>query len=80
LELFVKQQQKDFATHWQRARRDRTLRKRTAGEIVVNLPGYIKQLWCWAHCGMALLAYRRGIEVLTDPFWLPPHALTCVPR
>ena len=39
----------------------------------------VQQLWCWAHCGLALLAYRAGAEVATDPFWFPSHALQCGP-
>jgi hypothetical protein len=48
-------------------------------EVVVNMDVVhsLPQLWCWAHCGMALLAHRQGIEVATDPFWFPLHALKC---
>lgn len=76
---FVKAQQKDFEKLWVRGRKDGTVRSESAGETVVTVERYpIEQKWCWAHCGLALLAHRQGLEVATDPFWFPPHALKCV--
>jgi hypothetical protein len=74
---FKKAQQKDFEKLWNRARKDRwTIRSETPDEIVVTTERYqIQHQWCWAHCGMALLAHRQGIEVVTDPFWFPAAAL-----
>ena len=78
---FVSLQQKDFAELWLRARKNGTVLSKSKQAIAVSLDRYqIEQFWCWAHCGMALLAYRRGIEVATDLFWFPPHALKCVDR
>ena len=77
---FVKEQNKDFTKLWVRARKDGTVISENESETVVSLRGFpVEQLWCWAHCGMAMLAHRKGVEVATDPFWFPPHALTCVP-
>jgi hypothetical protein len=77
---FVKAQKKDFEKLWNRARKDCwTVREENPEEIVVTTQRYqIEHQWCWAHCGMALLAHRQGIEVATDPFWFPSHALKCV--
>lgn len=76
---FVKAQQKDFDKLWARGRKDGSVRSETANETVVTVQRYpIEQKWCWAHCGLALLAHRQGIEVATDPFWFPSHALKCV--
>ena len=77
---FVERQKKDFEKLWSRARKDAwTVRSETTSEIVVRSDGYqIGHMWCWAHCGMALLAHRQGVEVATDPFWFPAHALKCV--
>lgn len=76
---FVKAQRKDFEKLWARGRKDGTVRSETADEMVVTVQRYpVEQKWCWAHAGLALLAYRRGVEVATDPFWFPAHALKCV--
>lgn len=76
---FVKAQRKDFEKLWMRGRKDGTVRSEKVDEMVVTVERYpIEQKWCWAHCGLALLAYRRGVEVATDPFWFPAHALACV--
>jgi hypothetical protein len=76
---FVKAQQKDFEKLWARGRRDGTVRSEKHDEMVVTVERYpVEQKWCWAHCGLALLAHRRGVEVVTDPFWFPPHALKCL--
>jgi hypothetical protein len=80
---FTKCQQKDFEKLWNRARKDRwTVRAENSTEIVVTTERYqIEHQWCWAHCGMALLAHRQGAEVITDPFWFPKAAVeaaTCV--
>jgi hypothetical protein len=77
---FAKEQKKDFKARWERARKDRIVISENADEVVIafdNIP-VPGRGWCWAHCGMAMLAHRQGIEVVTDPFWFPPHALDCV--
>jgi hypothetical protein len=77
---FTKAQKKDFERLWSSGRKNGTVRKETSTEMVVTVDSYpVEQVWCWAHCGMALLAYREGVDVVTDPFWFPPHALKCVP-
>lgn len=77
---FLKAQRKDFERLWSSGRKNGTVRKETRTEMVVTVRMYpVEQVWCWAHCGMALLAHREGVEVATDPFWFPPHALKCVP-
>jgi hypothetical protein len=80
---FLKAQQKDFEKLWGRARKNHwTVRSENEREIVVTTNKLlIEHDWCWAHCGMAMLAYRQfGVEVATDGFWFPPHALKCVSR
>ena len=79
---FVKSQHKDFETRWAKARKDGTVKSESAQETVVDIQNvrHIGQCWCWSHCGLALLAYRQGVEVVTDDFRFPPHALKCVPR
>ncbi len=74
---FRKSQQKDFDKLWNRARKDRwTVKAEDSTEVIVTTERYqIGHQWCWAHCGMALLAYRQGAEVLTDSFWFPPAAV-----
>jgi hypothetical protein len=74
---FVKAQQKDFEKLWNRVRKDCwTVKAENSTEIVVTTERYqIEHQWCWAHCGMALLANRQGVKVATDPFWFPAHAL-----
>jgi hypothetical protein len=79
---FMKLQQKDFKALWEWARKYRILVSETASEKVIAfdrlpVPG---RGWCWAHCGLAMLAHRLGVEVATDPFWFPLHALQCVVR
>jgi hypothetical protein len=79
---FRKQQQKDFKKLWDRIRKDRwrPILKETGEEVVVSVERFNgKQSWCWAHCGLALLAHRRGVHVATDAFWFPLHALKCAP-
>lgn len=80
--VFVERQTKDFEKMWNQARKDAwTVCSETSTEIVVRTDGCrIGYRWCWAHCAMALLAYRQGVEVETDPLWFPPHALKCVDR
>lgn len=76
---FVKAQKKNFEKLWERARKDGTVRAEKEDGIVVTVDNYpVEQKWCWAHCGLALLAHRRGVEIDTDPFWFPTHALTCL--
>ncbi len=74
---FVKAQQKDFEKLWNRARKDHwTVRAENPTETVVTTDRYqITHQWCWAHCGMALLAHRQGVDVATDPFWFPRAAI-----
>jgi len=76
---FRKAQHKDFEKLWARGGKDGTVRSRTGTEFVVTVERYpIEQKWSWSHCGLALLAYRRGMKVITDDFWFPPHALTLI--
>lgn len=74
---FINHQKKDFERLWTRARRHQwSVKSETPSEVVVTTRGYrISHMWCWSHCGMALLAHRKGVEVATDPLWFPPHAL-----
>jgi hypothetical protein len=74
---FAKQQQKDFEKLWQRARKDCwTVKAESSTEVIVTTEKYqIEHSWCWAHCGMALLAHSAGAQVITDPFWFPAAAL-----
>jgi hypothetical protein len=74
---FAKQQQKDFEKLWTRARKDRwTVKAENSTEVVVTTERYqVAHMWCWAHCGMALLAHREGAKVINDPFWFPAVAL-----
>ena len=74
---FAKQQQKDFDKLWSRARKDRwTVKAENSTEVIVTTERYqIEHMWCWAHCGMALLAHREGAQVVTDPFWFPAAAM-----
>jgi hypothetical protein len=79
---FAKAQKKDFDRLWTRARKDGTVISENQDEIVVKTINLsIPQLWCWAHCGLAVLAHRRfGVEVVTDPLWFPSHALEGTPK
>lgn len=78
-EAFRKNQKKDFEKLWEQGVKHGAAR-RDDQQSVVNIDKYssVTQSWCWAHCGLALLARRRGIEVATDPFFLPVHAIACV--
>jgi len=78
---FIQAQKKDFERLWSSGRKNGTVVKETPSETVVTVERYpVEQVWCWAHCGMALLAHRlRTVQVATDPFWFPAHALECVP-
>jgi hypothetical protein len=80
-DAFTKKQQEDFEKRWKGARQF-SKRSEDGSNIVVSARlRPFEQLWCWAHVGMALLAYRfHGAEVATDPFWFPSHALKCVER
>lgn len=72
---FVQAQEGDFNRLWERARKDGTIQKEGRSEIVVTVDRFpVEQKWCWGHCGLAMLALRRGIEVMSDRFWFPPHA------
>lgn len=74
---FVMAQQKDFDKLWQRIRKDGwTVKSENPAEVVMTTDRYqIRHQWCWAHCGMASLAHRQGIEVVCDPFWFPLGAI-----
>jgi len=77
---FAGEQRKDFKTLWERAKKDEAVISKDENEVVIvfnriPLPG---RGWCWSHNGLAMLAHRRGVEIATDSFWLPAHALTCV--
>lgn len=76
---FTKSQKKDFEKLWEQSKKHGMAQADDRG-CVFNLDGYssVQQSWCWAHCGLALLARRRGVEVATDPIWLPPEAVQCV--
>jgi hypothetical protein len=75
-DAFVKEQKKDFEKLWNRARKDGTVTSEKKGAITVNVGRFpVAQLWCWAHCGLALLAHRKHIQIATDPFWLPMLAI-----
>ena len=76
---FLKAQEKDFEKRWARARKDGTVLSEEGAELRVTVQRFpLEQKWCWAHAGLALLAHRRyGVDICTDPFWLPPHALRC---
>lgn len=76
---FFKAQQKDFEKLWTRGRKDGTVRSESGEDVLVTVQKYpLEQKWCWAHCGLAMLAHRKGIEVATDAFWFPSHALTVI--
>jgi hypothetical protein len=74
---FMKHQQKDFEKLWARVCKDGTVTSETSFERVVNMSKFssVQQLWCWTHCGLALLAHRHGVQIMTDPFWLPSAAI-----
>ena len=74
---FIHQQRMDFQKLWSRARKDAwTVLSENSTETVVRTNGYqIGHMWCWAHCGLAMLANRKGVEVATDPLWFPESAL-----
>lgn len=78
---FAKLQQKNFASLWDLLRKRRVLVSESDSERVIDFHhlGVPGTGWCWAHVGLAMLAHRRGIEVVTDPFWFPPYALKCMP-
>jgi len=76
-EKFAKAQSKDFEKLWQRARKDGwTVPRETDAEVIVRTRRQIEHQWCWAHAGLAILAHKDGAQVITDPFWFPPSALT----
>jgi hypothetical protein len=79
---FVKLQQKDFNALWDWARKNKIVVSENDNEKVIafNLLPVPGRGWCWSHCGLAMLAHRQGVEVATDPFWFPRHALQCVNR
>lgn len=80
MESFRKQQKKDFERLWKRIRKTSAITMETKNKVLVNVAplASVEDFWCWAHCGMALLAVRRGFEVETDPLLFPGHALSCV--
>lgn len=77
---FARQQAKDFDKLWERAHRGHLVVSENRKEITVDLGRMFSftQWGFWAHCGLAMLAHRKGAKVATDPFWFPPHALNCV--
>ncbi len=79
---FFKAQKSDFEKLWKRARKDGwTVRAENPNETVVTTDRYqIDHQWCWAHCGMAVLAHRLGNEVATDPLWFPSAAIAAKPE
>jgi len=74
---FYKQQEKDFERLWASARKNHwPLRSENSTELIMTTDGFqFGHMWCWSHCGLALLAKREGADVVTDPFWFPPIAL-----
>jgi hypothetical protein len=78
-EAFRKNQKKDFDKLWEQGTKHGAARQ-DDHQCLVNIGKYssVTQSWCWAHSGLALLARRLGIEVVTDPFFLPEHAINCV--
>lgn len=77
---FRRAQQRDFDTLWTRARKYDVVRSETKRKRVVSAHSIsIEQSWPWAHCAMALWAVRHGADVITDPFWFPPHSLSFIP-
>jgi hypothetical protein len=81
-DAFAKAQLKTFDRLWNRSRKDGAVvsEKNQATVVDIRKVSSIQQLWCWADCGMAMLAHRRGAPVATDPFWFPPQALEMVPK
>jgi hypothetical protein len=78
---FAKAQEKDFRRLWGRLSKDPTVMSQSGDNVAVNtLDISIPQIWCWAHCGLAILAHRQfGAKVATDPLWFPRRALEVVP-
>ncbi len=77
---FRKRQKKDFARLWAWGKKNKiVIEKKT--KRIIDFPRLVlvKERWCWAHCAMAMLAAREGIEVETDEFWFPPTALLMQP-
>lgn len=72
----MKARRKEFQKLWTRARNDGwTVKAESAAEVVVTTDRYqIEHQWSWAHCGMAMLAHREGVDVATDSFWFPKSA------
>ncbi len=73
---FVKEQEKHFERLWASARKDHwTVKSENSTEIVVTTEKYqIGHMWCWSHCGLAMLAQREGADIVFDPFWFPEAA------
>lgn len=74
-------QNKDFARMWARAHRNGIVSGKFPDrqQVIVRINGIpIEQFWCWSQVGVALLAYRLGASVATDPLWFPAHALACL--
>ncbi len=77
---FRKQQRKDFSRRWAWGGKYKIVtEKKTKRVIDFRSLVLVKERWCWAHCAMAMLAAREGIEVETDEFWFPPTALLMQP-
>jgi hypothetical protein len=74
---FVRQQGMDFQKLWNRIRKTRAIKRETETEMIIDIKplASIEDFWCWSHCGLALLAHRKGVAVATDPFLFPEAAL-----
>ncbi len=80
-DAFRKRQRKDFSRLWAWAKKNKiVIEKKT--KRIVDFPRLVlvKERWCWAHCAMAMLAARQGVEVETDELWFPPTALLMGPN
>ncbi len=80
-DAFRKRQRKDFSRLWAWAKKNKiVIEKKT--KRIVDFPRLVlvKERWCWAHCAMAMLAARQGVEVETDELWFPPTALLMGPK
>ena len=78
-DAFRKQQKLDFRRRWTWLKKNRAMAERKTKRIIeLRRLSLVLERWCWAHCAMAFLAYRDGVEVETDSFWFPPHALKVI--
>jgi hypothetical protein len=78
---FNKLQQKDFQRLWTFVRKHRIVVTSGSNSFKAKIDKIsIGQNWCWAHCGLAVAAYRQGASVETHDFLFPAHSLTVVCR